>query len=97
MDLVVEACEELAGIGLGATCAHETGAAGCAAGDGQELGARLAIGRGGRVDLDEVGTQAQGDAGGTGDEIGGLLVGDGLATRIDPQHDEQALGHAPRR
>ena len=54
VDLVVEACEELAGIGLGATCAHETGAAGCAAGDGQELGARLAIGRGGSAAFSSV-------------------------------------------
>ena len=83
----------------GTAGAHQARAACSHGGDLQGLGGRalvVALGLG-RVDLHEVGAQAQRDAGGAGDQVRVLLSGDGLAARIDPQHDQQAVGVGRRR
>ena len=94
VDLVVQLGQERLGVNGGAAGANQARAACGHGGDLQGLGGRtlvVALGLG-RVDLHEVGAQAQRDAGGARDQVRVLLSRDGLAARVDPQHDQQAVG-----
>ena len=92
VNLVIQLGEEGLGIHGGATRAHEARAAGGGGGHLQGLGRSAAVLGLRRVHLHEVGAKAESHAGGTGDEVGILLGGHGLAARVDPQHDDEAVG-----
>ena len=94
VDLVVQLGQERLGVNGGTAGANQARAACGHGGDLQGFGGRalvVALGLG-RVDLHEVGAQAQRDAGGARDQVRVLLSRDGLAARVDPQHDQQAVG-----
>ncbi len=92
VNLVVELGEEGVGIHRGTARAHQAATASGGGGDLQGLGGRGAVLGLRRVHLHEVGAEAQGHAGGTGDEVRILLSGDSLAAGVDPQHHDKTVG-----
>ena len=91
VDLVMQAGKEVVSVSLGTASANQAGATGGTGSDSQALGRSLTLDGCGRVDLDEVGTQAQSNASSTSDKLRSLLVGDGSAARVNPQNYKQAL------
>ena len=92
MDLIVELGKEGLGVNRGTAGAHEAAATGSHRGDLESFRRSGAVFGFRRIDLHEIGAQAKGNAGGTGDERGILLGGNRLAAGINPQHDDEAVG-----
>ena len=93
VNLVVQLGEERLGVNGGTAGAHQARAACGHGGNLQRLGGRALVVafRLGRVDLHEVGAQAQRHTSSASDEVRVLLGGNGLAARVDPQHHQQAV------
>ena len=93
MNLVVELRQERLRVDGRAACAHEARATRGHGGNLQGFGGSARIVALGlrRVHLHEVGAEAKRHTGSARDEVGVLLGGDGLAARVDPQHNEQAV------
>ena len=82
VNLVMQLGKEGFRINGGAACAYQAGAARCGSGNLEVFGRGCLVACLGRIDLDEVSTQAQSNACSTGDQSRSLLVGNSLAARI---------------
>ena len=94
VNLVVQLGKEGLGVNGGAACAHQARTTGSSGSDLQSLGrgARVLAFRLRRIDLDEVGAQAQGNARSTRNEIRVFFGLHSLAARVNPQHNDETLG-----
>ncbi len=90
VNLVMQALEELLGWHGASTGADDAGATGRFDGDAEALRSGHALEGARVVHLRKVRTNAGGDTGCTGDQLWVLLVRDGLATGVHPDHSEHA-------